>query len=481
MGQRHGLGRLLRAAREQHDGRLVRGDVRKTAAHAARPEPHGQQRPQPLEEAYALTEVFKVHILGPFDRDGGAVDERPRGDDVGEVHEPGGVGQVGGAGRPVEDHRQLARQRQAEQGHVAGGRRRQQQAHVRRRNPGEALGHQQHADEHPFVGQHAGQVVGGRHVSGRRQGARHERRGDRVALDLQRRIAGDRPEPCGRRRFGRPLLDKALRQRPHLAEVGRHLAAGETEPLFDLQHQLRAVEAVEAELIEGGVRPLLLLAQGTLQLVRDEMVDGLLRLRLDLAQIDLAQTAELRKLEPARAEEEMRPHEDGLRPSPGVVPTLEPGVDLLAPQFRQPGAIQPLHRNIHLPPGSEEEEIGEKQADAGEQQPRQVRLLAREGVAEAAAPDAGGAHEDDGRFRRPLQNVGQGAGAAQHLDAAALDAAGRPEDEALAPFQTVDDGVHRHLGLFARLVLAWTLRSGTDRPRSSFMKGHRSGLRYMPS
>ena len=144
-----------------------------------------------------------------------------------------------------------------------------------------------------------------------------------------------------------------------------------------------------------------------MQLVRDEVVDGLPRLRLDLAQIDLAEAGRLRKVEPARAEEEMMRHEDGSRLALRVVPVLEPGVDLLAAQLGQPGAIQPLDRDVHAPPRGEEEEIGEEQADAGEQQPRQVRLPARRGEAERAAPDAVGAHENDGRFRRRLQNVGQ--------------------------------------------------------------------------
>ena len=67
------------------------------------------------------------------------------------------------------------------------------------------------------------------------------------------------------------------------------------------------------------------------QLVGDKPLDVLLRLRLDLAQIDLVEAARLRKIEMARAEEEVIGHEERLRLALGVVPVFEPGVDFLAP------------------------------------------------------------------------------------------------------------------------------------------------------
>ena len=99
---------------------------------------------------------------------------------------------------------------------------------------------------------------------------------------------------------------------------------------------------------------------------------------------------------------------------------------------------------------------GRKTPSAANTQPKarthaafQVRMLARIGHREDAAPDAAGADQHDIGLRAAFQQVGHGPRGADFLDSPPLGPAGRIDQEALAAVQPRGDGVDHRQRLFA--------------------------------
>ena len=130
MRERHGLGRALGAGREEDHRRGVGVRPRQAVQQSAGQHVGGQQRQRRFQLADAGADIFQEQVLGPFDLDAQPVDQFLRSDDVADAQRLDGVGQVGGAGRPVQQHRQLAGQVQAEENHV--GRHRAGEQHADR-------------------------------------------------------------------------------------------------------------------------------------------------------------------------------------------------------------------------------------------------------------------------------------------------------------------------------------------------------------
>ena len=221
MRQRHRLGRLLRAAGEQHHRRLSGVGRRHRAADAARQPAHRAAASAAARACRSsLAQVFEVTgTSAPSTCDAGAVDERLRRDDVRQPHQLRAAwARLAGPGRPVEHDRQLAGQVQAQERDVAGDRRRQQQADVRRRAAAQAARQDQRADQQPLVGQHAGQVVGDqrRPCGGPGRARRTPRGRSRRGSPAARPWGGRRPR--GGRRLGGGLLRPGPRPGPELAE-----------------------------------------------------------------------------------------------------------------------------------------------------------------------------------------------------------------------------------------------------------------------
>lgn len=151
------------------------------------------------------------------------------------------------------------------------------------------------------------------------------------------------------------------------------------------------------------------------------------------------------------AEEEVIAHEDRRRLALRVVPVLEPGIDFLTLQFGQLAAVQLFQSELYASSWGKEQEVGEDHAEPGKQQLCQRRLFAGRSEAEHAAPEPRGAHEHDIRLRHRSQDFGHRSRTADRFHAAALDPAGRPQDEVLALLQAVDDGIDRRLRFLLRL------------------------------
>ncbi len=71
-----------------------------------------------------------------------------------------------------------------------------------------------------------------------------------------------------------------------LSHAGRHLIAAKTKSPFDLEAQLHAVEAVHAELIEGGLGVLLGGRERAADSLGNHFAHGLVRLNGKFAQIE---------------------------------------------------------------------------------------------------------------------------------------------------------------------------------------------------
>jgi hypothetical protein len=125
VGQRHGLGCLLAAAGEQEHARLVwigRERLEQQVLEPAAEPADREQSPEQFELAELAAELFQEEHLRSRHFHVNAVHERLRRDDMREPGELDGMGQVVGTGRPVEQDRQLAGQREPEEGEVAGHR-----------------------------------------------------------------------------------------------------------------------------------------------------------------------------------------------------------------------------------------------------------------------------------------------------------------------------------------------------------------------
>src|SRR5207245_3535203 len=108
--------------------------------------------------------------------------------------------------------------------------------------------------------------------------------------------------------------------------------------------------------------------------------------------------------------------------------------------------------DLDRPPRHEYQQVGDEESDSLKEPFAERRRPAREGVAEAAAPDATGADQDNGRVRNGAQDVGGGARPAQSLAAVALGVPRGPDDEILAvpqPRHDLGQGLFRPLASLA--------------------------------
>jgi len=94
-----------------------------------------------------------------------------------------------------------------------------------------------------------------------------------------------------------------------------------------VQIQLHTIEAVQAELIEGGLGLQLVIGQGPAEFVGDHMRDRFADLRFDQRCIDFLQAPQLGELERAATEQEVIRHIGRLlRPVILVVPRFQPRI-----------------------------------------------------------------------------------------------------------------------------------------------------------
>src|SRR5262245_10616883 len=138
-------------------------------------------------------------------------------------------------------------------------------------------------------------------------------------------------------------------------------------------------------------------AQASLEPAGKDLTHGIDRLRLDAFKVDRAGALDLLELVAARAEQEMIGSE-GRRLGPAlVVPLLGPGVQLLASQGGQIGAIDATQSDLDAAARHEEDQVGKEQTGAGEEATHQRRLRTRVGPAKRRAPQTARPYQDDGR------------------------------------------------------------------------------------
>ena len=361
-----------------------------------------------------------------------------------EAHDFGRVREVRRAGRPVQQHRQLAREVQADERDVPGHGGRHHQPDVRSRDVPEAAAHGPRPDDELLVSHAAGHVVRDDHVAELLEGAIQDRRGNRVAFDHEWAHIGGRREPARRRRLRRCLLAQPFGQRPELTDRRGNRLAREAEPLLHLKRDFHRVEAIEPELREGLVARVLVLRERPLELLLDEMRHGLLRLRFYLREIEFNLRRPRRELEGARAEQEVVRHVRRLlgfaRRQVRVEPVLEPPIDGIARRLRAVLRNERFELNLNLATRGEHEQIRDPDQERPNDDLADVQLPVRgRGVARHAAPEAAGAGEYDRDFRHGGEYVGHGSRAAKVFSTIAREPATRPDNDVLAGLQRLHD------------------------------------------
>ena len=239
-----------------------------------------------------------------------------------------------------------------------------------------------------------------------------------------------------------------FRQGPKLAERVGHAIAAEAEAVFDVQGQVHPLQAVEPEPVQERLGGILFGRKRPLQPLFDHLVDRADRGRPDLGQIDLAGLDQHGILVLPRAEEKAEGHERRLLRPAAVVPLFQERIELVAGDAGQAAAVDPLDGHGHVPPRQEDEQCGEDPAQGPHGAAFQVRMLARVGHREDAAPHAASADQDDVGLRAAFQELGHGPRGADFLDPPPLGPAGRIDQETLAAVQPRGDGVEHRQRLF---------------------------------
>ncbi len=443
MRQWHCLGCLLRSAREKHHRGAVRIGSRDTLSHDARQPAHFQQRQQQVDFTDLLPQFFEVDPGSALDLDADAIDEHFRGDDMLQAHDLGGVREVCRAGGPVEDDGQFPGEIQTHQRHIAANRGGKQQTDIFAWQRAEVLGHVQRADQHALVSEYTRLVVGRAHGLALSQGTVDERLRDSRSLNGQLPFILRHMEPVWRRRFRRFATNQPRREGVELAHAGRHLIAAEAETLFDLQAQIHAVEAIHAEVVEGGIGMRFGSGERSVEFLGDHLTDGLARLGREPTQIERFIGLQNRKFMFPRPEQEVGRHERRLLGSFDIVPRFQPGIENLALQARQSSAIDVFQREVHPPAWSKEDQVGENVPDPLRKSLEERRSLAVPGVTESAAPHSARPHQHHLRLRHVAENVRKGPRRPQLLDPRVLDMARGPEDDVLAIAECLLDVLNR--------------------------------------
>ncbi len=152
-----------------------------------------------------------------------------------------------------------------------------------------------------------------------------------------------------------------------------------------------------------------------------------------------------------RAEKKAEGHKGRFLRRPAVVPLFQERIELVAGDAGQVAAIDLLDGHRHVPPRQEDKQCGENPAHGPQHAAFQVRMIARVGHREDAAPEAAGADQDDVGLRAAPEQFGHGPRGADFLDSPPLDPAGRINQEIIAPIQPRGDGVDHRQRLVAGL------------------------------
>jgi len=255
VGERDGLGRFFGAGGEEDDGGIVGTGFGQRGEDVVREEARAEERKEGLDFADVLAEVFEEDKFDAFDFDADAVDEFLRGDDALDAHDFRGVGEVDGAGGPVEEDGKFFGGEERHEGGVGGDGRGEHETDGIAGKRGEAFGHEARAGEEAGVGDDAGEIVRSGGFVRMRDGLADEGFEEVRAVDGVRRVRiGTRGVPDFRDGYRRAGVggDEALGEAGEFADVGGDEVAAESEALLNGLREVHAVEAVEAEIFEDG-------------------------------------------------------------------------------------------------------------------------------------------------------------------------------------------------------------------------------------
>ena len=338
--------------------------------------------------------------------------------------------------------------------------------------------HGQGADQQPFVGEHAGQVVGRRHVARIRARAR----ATNASATVSPWMSSGPPSDGGRNQSGgggsaapsRPAPGPAPRICPRVAGTW---SPEKPNRCSTAQGQLHAIEAVQAELVERGVGVLLAVGQRPAQLLREDLGDRGFR-RSSLTRPTSASAG----VEAAGTRGCAGRRGSGTARTPAV-PAPRRCTRLRARGSASRAAVPAIPRgrlrrsvNVPLAARHQHDQVGKQPAGADKQTADQRRLAPGEGVAEPAAPQAARPHQDGRGLWNGLEDVSDGSCGAEAFQAAAPQSPRRPDDVVCArPSGQRSRRRPPARSSPAPALASW--RTGTSTASSSFMNGKRRGLR----
>jgi len=377
------------------------------------------------------------------------------GDDALDAHDFRGVVEVDGAGGPVEEDGKFFCGEKRHEGGVGGDGRGEHETDGIAGKRGKTLGHEARAGEHAGVGDDAGKIVRRGGFIGVREALADEGLQDvRAFYRIGGVRIGARSVPDFRDSDGRTGGggDKALRESGEFANICGDEVAAESESLLDGLREVHAVEAVEAEVFKQGGELLFVGGERALEFFLKDFEDGLLRGGSDFFERDVDPHFGLGEVESAGSEQEMVRDEDGLGGESLIVPSLDEGIEFFAGEAGEQFGIDDFDGDFDPAARGEENEVGGKDAERFDEFFAKAGLLAGGRVGGHAAPDADGADEDDGGVGALGEDVGDGAGEADLLEAVALNAAGGIDEKFVALVEACDDALDERLDLLAGAV-----------------------------
>jgi len=430
VGERHGLGEALGAAGEEDHRRVPRRHA--VQAMPAQPRPQrrrqfGAERDGPahvLQQDQAVLDRRQVHPLGLE-----ALDQPARGEHPLDAGQRQRVGHLARARGPVHHDRRLAGEQRGQVQHHRAHRRREHDAHRLARQRGDDGPQHQHGGDEVAIGFGAAGLVGDDHPS-----RRAARLGQEQFADVS---AGRHGDPLGGGGAGEPAGGDGRQFR---RSGGGHLAAGGQDHVAGGAQGVGLLHGV-AELPLQPDRQVHLGQTVQAEVARQQVLGGDGRHAAHLLQMPQDDVARggggvrHRAGKPGRRRLRQNPDAAPLPPvvrhvgvgrSAGVVKGLE-----VAVQDGPVGGAGHIRRLTQLDgdgaPRREAPGVGQQHLQSAEQAGGHVGMAPRR-AAEAAAPQAAGAHQDDPDVGRLTEQGLQGAGAAQVLVAAAVDPAGGVQD-----------------------------------------------------
>ena len=258
VGEGHRLGGAFGSRGEEKHRRVVLPLRRQGVEQPAGCQPGGCRCAERLARADRALEILEKDKLGTLDLKAQPVDELSRTQDPPGLGHADAVGQGRGAGRPVEHHRNLARQMQPEERQVGRHAGRQHHPDMRLGISGEAAGHQLGPDPQPAGREHARHAVGRAGLGCLGVGPANKcfghSRGQKPALPARPGSPGRLRKPL-RGHPHRPSVrvppgKLAVGQGPELPERLGHRVAAKTELLLDPQGKFHPIETVEPEVFQ---------------------------------------------------------------------------------------------------------------------------------------------------------------------------------------------------------------------------------------